>query len=426
MRKQFRQTGVAILKQYASLFRNRNFLMLWLSSAISYIGDFFNSVALVKVLSEDPEHLGLWMALVMIAKVVPGILLGPVAGVVADRFPRRTVMIIADLLRAGLVAGLVFAATPAAVITLCALAAAVSTFYNPAASALLPSLVKPEELVSAGSLSMITQRLAMLIGNGLGAVAMMLMGAHYVFLIDSASFLISAAFKLALVVPAIAAAASAAGEAKSLASRFGSDLKEAWDFVRHTPTVRRLSVTFAIFAFPDSALNVLMVTFFTIELGLAAEKMGLVFAALGGAAVVGALAIGAVGGKVHWKHLISYGAAYIWACMMGTLIVRDFLPATAFLVLLGLGSGAINVGAQAAFGLLIPDQVRGRFFGGWGMVNNLIYVVGTLLAGWLSDLVGAGTTMMGFTTFYLLAGIYAWFAFRHEGARAPAAVAAAD
>jgi MFS family permease len=416
------------MKQYRTLFGNRNFMLLWIGTAISNVGDFFNSIALVKVLSEDPAHLGLWMSLIMIVKVLPGVLLGPVAGVVADRFSRKTIMIVADLLRAGLVAGLVFATQPSVIILLVALAATVSTFSGPAYSALLPSLVKPEELVTANSLSVITGRMAMLIGNGLGAVVMLFVGAHSVFLIDSASYLVSAAFRLALVLPAAAAVVKSAAQHSSALRRFTTDLMEAFSFIRQTPTIRHLMTTIAIAAIPDSAISVLMTTFFTVELGLAAEGLGLVWALMGGAAVVGALGIGALGNKVHWKYLLSAGISYIWACAMAALLVRGVISSSIFVGLIGLGSGVVNVAFQAAIGLLVPDAVRGRVFGAWNTLNNLIYVAGVLVAGWLSDRIGPSITMMGFVTFYLIAGIYVWFAFRHEGKTAgapqtPAAVA---
>ncbi|MDF2629938.1 MAG: multidrug efflux protein [Symbiobacteriaceae bacterium] len=416
------------MQQYRSLFGNRNFLLLWIGTAISNIGDFFNSIALVKVLSADPAHLGLWMSLIMIVKVVPGVLLGPVAGVVADRIPRRTILVTADLLRAVLVGGLVFADSPSVIILLVALAATVSTFSGPAYSALLPTLVKPEELVAANSLSVITGRMAMLIGNGLGALVMIFVGAHNVFLIDSASYLVSAGFRLALVLPAAAAIVKTAAQHTSLIARFTTDLKEAFVFIGKTPTIRHLMTAIAIAAIPDSALSVLMTTFFTVEMGLPAEGLGVVWALMGGTAVVGALAIGALGNKVHWKYLLSVGATYIWACSMGALLIRGVISSSVFVALIGLGSGAINVGIQAAIGLLVPNEVRGRVFGAWNTLNNLIYVVGVLIAGWLSDRVGPAITLMGFVTFYLVVGIQTWFAFRHEGTaqQTPAAAAAGD
>lgn len=409
------------MKQYRSLFRNRNFVLLWLGHAISNVGDFFNSLALVKILSEDAAHLGLYMALVMVAKLVPGVVLAPVAGVVADRVSRKAILVVTDILRAGLVLGLVFTENPAAIITLAFLSSCVSAFFNPASSALLPSLITQEELVSAGSLSVMTQRMASLLGNGIGAAALILLGAHNVFFIDSVSFMVSALLTAGLVVPAMAP--KVAGAAKGFWQSFTADVKEALQFIRQSPSLRKLLNCFAIANIGDSAINVLMITFFTVELGLAAEKMGFVWAGFGATSVIGALVIGAVGGRVHWRHLVVWGATYVWAMMAAALVAKDVITSSAFLALLGLGSGAINVGAQAAIAVLVPDQVRGRVFSGWGMVNNLIFVAGVLSAGALSDLFSPSSVMLVYTLSYLACGIYAYFAFRTMGTVAHAAAA---
>lgn len=362
----------------------------------------------------------------MVAKVVPGILLGPVAGVVADRFSRRAIMIATDLIRALLVLALVFIDQPSHMIAVIFVTAAVSVFYNPASSALLPNLVTGEQLVTAGSLHVMTQRTAMLIGNGVGAVVLAGMGPHNVFYIDAISFVVSAVLLGAMILPSVAAApASAEPEQRQSAwVHFQSDVKESLSFLKAAVPVRRLLTTFSISAVGDSAFSVLMVTFFTIGLGLTAESLGYFWALFGGASVIGALAIGAVGHKIPWRYLISVAAVYVWVTMMGALLIAQPVPSIAFPALLGLGSGAVNVGAQAAIGQLVPDHVRGRIFGAWGMVTNLIYVAGTLSAGFLSDRFGPTPTLMGFTTFFLLAGAYAFVAFREFPA--PAASAAAN
>lgn len=413
------------MRQYLALLKNRNFVLHWSAGAISNVGDFFNSLALVKILSADPQHLGMYTALVMIAKVVPGILLGTVAGVMADRVSRRTVMVVSDLLRALLVLALVFVDQPPVIIGLIFLTASVAVFYNPASSALLPNLVSSEQLVTAGSLNVMTQRLAMLIGNGVGAVVLMAVGPHNVFYLDAVSFVISALLLGAMALPAAAAtpASSKPGARQSTLARFKSDLRESAAFLKGAAPVRHLLGTFSIASLGDSALNVLLVTFFTVGLGLAAESLGYVWALFGGAALIGALTIGAIGHKISWRYLLSFSTVWIWFTMMTSLLIARPIPSVAFLALLGLGSGAVNVGAQSAVGQLVPDHVRGRIFGAWGTINNLIYVVGTLIAGFLSDRFGPAPTMMGFTTFYLLAGAYAFVAFRDQSS--PAASEAA-
>lgn len=399
------------MQQYLALFRNRNFVLHWTAGAISNLGDFFNSLALVKILSEDPERLGLYLALVMVAKTVPGAILSPIAGVVADRVSRRTIMIATNLIRAVLVLALVFVSQPAVIIALVFAAAIAAVFYNPASSALLPSLVGKDELVTAGSLTVMTQRMAMLIGNALGAAVLIAVGPHNVFYIDSATFVISAGLLALMLLPA-AAAAPVPERRQSAWEKVRTDLREALAFMRETPAIRSLMGILAFVAVADSASNVLLIPFFTLALGLAAEKLGFVWALFGGAAFVGALLLGAMGKRLHWHHLVNYGTAYAYVMVMGALITHSLLPSTIFLTLLGLGSGAINVGLQVAVGQLVPDRVRGRVIGAWGMVQSVLLTVGMVVAGALSDRFGPTPVLMGFASFYVLGAVYGLWAFR--------------
>lgn len=400
------------MREYGALFKNRNFLLHWLAGATSNVGNFFNSLALVKILSADPAHLGFYMSLILVAKMAPGAILGPVAGALADRFPRRTIMVISDLARAALVLGLVFVEEPMALIGLVFLAAVAAAFYNPASSAMLPTLVQPEQMVTAGSLAVMTERMAMVLGNGFGAAVLMAVGAHNVFYIDAASFVVSALLLGMMTVKAVPRATVAGATAQSFTGKFASDMREMAAFLKEAPPMRRLFTALAIAVVGDSGTNVLLVTFFTISLGLAPENLGFVWALFGGASIIGSLLIGAIGNRIHWRHLFNGGAAYIWATMCGFVMGNGVVVSTTFLTLMGLGSGAINVGLQAAVAELVPDHVRGRIFGSWATVQSLIFVAGTLAAGPLSDRFGPGAAILGFASAYLAAGIYGFFALK--------------
>jgi len=412
------------VNRYLALFRNRNFLLHWLAGATSNIGDFFNSLAVVKLLSQDPAHLGLYTSLIMVSKMVPTLVLGPLAGSVADRAPRKVVMVAADLVRAALVLALVFVEHPAAVIGLVFAAAVAAAFFQPANSALLPSLVEHEHLVAAGSLNVMTQRLAMLLGNGLGAAVLMLVGPHGVFAIDAATFVVSALLLSGLRLAAAAPVGEGAARRPEPARvRLAEDLRETVALVRARPTLRHLLIGLGLANLGDSGTNVLLVTFFTVTLGVATEQLGFAWAAFGGAAMLGSLVIGAIGNRVHWRHLFSFSCVYFWFTATAAMAARSFVVSSAFLTLLGLGSGAVNVGLQVAVAELVPDHLRGRVFGTWGTVSALILVSGNLVAGVLADRIGPAVTMMGYALAYLAAGIYGHFSLRPQGGTASPAAA---
>lgn len=423
------------ITRYLALLRNRSFLAFWLAAAAAAVGDYFNTLALVKLFSQDPDRLGFYTSLVVVANMLPNLLFGPVAGVLADRLPRKAIMVCADIVRAALMFSMIFVHDPLALIGLDFAAAVASAFFGPASSALLPNLVKREELVTAGSLNVMTQRMAMLLGNGLGAVLLVLVGPAGVFAINTGLFLVSAVLHAGMRAPAApqgdaparAGADAAQRRAVSPLAKLTRDLREAAIVVRERPNLRHLLTGLSIANLGDSGMNVLLVTFFTVTLGVAAEQMGFVLAGFGGLAVLGALLIGAVGNRIHWRQLFSLGCCYIWFTATGAVVARSLIPSSAFLLLLGLGSGAINVGLQVAVADLVPDHVRGRIFGSFGTISALIMITGNLLAGALADHLGAATTMLGYSLAYLAAGLYGYRNLRpEEGAAARRVSAHAD
>ncbi len=131
---------------------NRSSRRLFVAHAVSRAGDAFNTVALV-ILVYRLTGSGLGVAATVAFEVAPVLLLGPVAGVVADRFPRRSVMLAADLARTLLAAALAFAhGTPALAYAVAFGLSTGALAFNPAASSLLPEVVEADELVAANSL----------------------------------------------------------------------------------------------------------------------------------------------------------------------------------------------------------------------------------------------------------------------------------
>src|SRR4051794_11422517 len=135
-----------------TLLRNSEFRRLFLAHSISRAGDTFNTVALV-VLVFQLTGSGLGVAGTVAFEVLPVLLLGPVVGLIVDRYPRRTLMVLADRVRAGLALwlALVGDSVPVAYGVAFGLSAFTQVF-NPAANSTLPDVVEPDELVDANAL----------------------------------------------------------------------------------------------------------------------------------------------------------------------------------------------------------------------------------------------------------------------------------
>jgi MFS family permease len=178
------------------LTHNRNFLFLWASVFVSGIGDILYTVGIMVTIF-NASGSALQTVGVMVATTLPIFLLGPIAGAIVDRYPRKQVMIWMDLLRVGITAVLyTVAQNPQTSIwvyyALAAALAAASAFYNPARLSIIPTLVTPHQLVRANSTIMGTLQATQAIGFVLGGFLVVRIGFAPLVLLDLLTFLASA------------------------------------------------------------------------------------------------------------------------------------------------------------------------------------------------------------------------------------------
>src|SRR5215831_11567920 len=152
---------------YGELLRNnRPFRLLWFGQVVSQMGDWFDTIAVYTIalrLTGSSRS----VALIMVARFLPSVVIGPLSGVVADRFSRRSIMIAADLLRALVVIGFLFVRRPDQmwlVYVLTILQLAFSAFFEPAKTAAIPSIVAPHELVAANAIAAVTWSVMLTLG----------------------------------------------------------------------------------------------------------------------------------------------------------------------------------------------------------------------------------------------------------------------
>ena len=184
------------MKEYIALIkRRRDFRYLWSASVVSLAGDWFNTIASVIIVNRYTDS-GLALSWILIARTLPRFFLGPIAGVVADRFDRKRVMVASDVLRAVIVLSFLFVDRPERVWLIYALTTlqiVVSSFFEPASSAILPSLVEDDnELLTANVLQSVTWSAMLALGASIGGGFAALFGAEASLVVDSITFLFSA------------------------------------------------------------------------------------------------------------------------------------------------------------------------------------------------------------------------------------------
>src|ERR1700676_1207463 len=174
---------------------NRNYRYTWSGQVVSEIGDHFNNVAVFSLALANTRS-GMVVTGVMLARAIPAVMAGPLAGVVLDRLDRKKIMIASDLVRAVVALGFILAIPRKDTWLLYLLSAMLmfaSPFFTSGRSAILPTIASKEELHTANSLTQTTQWMTLTIGAFLGGTTVMHFGYRWAFTFNALSFVFSAA-----------------------------------------------------------------------------------------------------------------------------------------------------------------------------------------------------------------------------------------
>lgn len=372
------QSGRSALRQLLAIRPFRNLLA---AGTVSSFGDWLALLATTALAAElAAGGVGEYLAVsgVFILRIAPAVVLGPLAGVVADRLDRRRTMITGDLLRCALfvsipVVGTLWWMYVAIVIIEC-----ISLFWNPAKDATLPNLVPPARLEMANQLGLVgsygTAPLAALVFSALALLSGPLRtvlpgldpeGIFLAIYVDGATFLISAAIVWRLTFPARDASETLAGQ---------SILRTVTDGLRilkERPFVRGL-IAGMLGAFAGGGLVIGLATRFVKDMGAGAPGYGMLFVA-----VFTGMATGIVGGPRALAGLSRpriFGAALTSAgvLLLVLAVVPVLLVALPLATVLGAVIGVAWVVGYTLLGLTVEDEVRGRTF---ALVQSLDGVV---------------------------------------------------
>ncbi|MFN8420267.1 MAG: MFS transporter [Anaerolineae bacterium] len=196
------------MKTYIQLLRtNPDYFRLWIAQAVSLLGDWFNTLVLSALVSNLTDGSGLAISVMLLCRFVPPLIVGPFAGVLIDRFNRKNLLILSDVLRVFIVLGFLLIHTRDSLwllYVLTVLQFGVSTIFEPGRSALLPAVVHADDITAANVIGTMTWSAMLAAGGALGAVVAGAFGTSTALIFDAASFAVSALL-IASVQPRFAA-----------------------------------------------------------------------------------------------------------------------------------------------------------------------------------------------------------------------------
>lgn len=372
--------------------RNRNFRFLWFGQIVSLFGDWFNLIASAALVAQLTRS-GLAVGLLFATRMLAPFLISPLAGVAADRYNRKTLLILTDLTRAVTVLAFLLVREPQhawLVFVLTAVQLGISGVFFPTRIAMLPDLVTESELGAANALTATTWSVLLAVGSAIGGLAAGTLGIYTAFLIDSITFLLSAAliWQIAYRRP------------EAQGANLRAALVEYVDGLRYL----RKNMDLLVIALQKSAMsltiaggaaNVVMVTL-SEQVYLIGDSgaisLGIILGVVGAGTGVGPILVRKFTGdrELPMRRAISlsYGVSVLGLLLAAPLI--NFGSVLMGMFLRAFGIGAIWVFSTQLLLQKVSREVRGRVFATEFALFTLGSAISAWVGGWALDSPGVG------------------------------------
>jgi MFS family permease len=379
--------------------RSPSFAYLFFATAGSSFGTYLAAVALVLQI-RDLTGSGIWVAALLIADFLPIVLIGFLLGPLVDRFSRRWLMILSDLVRFGAFAVLPFVDSAEGLVVLAAVTGVATGFFFPAANAAIPNLVSEDELTNANSLTVTVDTLAMTIGPLAGALMYAAWGPSVPYLFNAVTFLVSAALVTRL-------AESSLRSEDPLTRGHWRDVGDGLKLVVTSRPLRTVLIVWNVALLGSGAVNVAEVFFAKDVLDAGDVGYGTLVGASGVGLAIGSFLSAPSLGKVGLRR--NYvGSLVLMGVGWGAAALTNSIWLTvAFVVGGAAGNGSVVVCNRLLVQRGAPDQYRGRALATIMSSNYAVVGLAMAAAGVLTDLVGARAVWLGAGALYLAAAFVA-------------------
>jgi len=417
---------------FLPVFRNQRFLILWSGQVFSQLADKIYLVLAIALIASEFQvpgnTIGPWVSAVTIAFTLPAVLFGSLAGVYVDRWSKKKILVLTNLLRGALVLVLPLLlwawqaqsalwGVPDGFIALLAitfLVSALTQFFAPAEQTALPLVVPHRHLLAANSLYTTTMMALLIVGFAVGEPLLALAdrAATQLGCADDLGkeLLVGGSYAIAgIVLLGLQTGETAAGRSATEKHPL-QDIGDGIRYLQHNHRVRnaliQLTILFSVFA----ALVVLAVPLAASIPGLKPEQFGFLLAAAGVGLGCGAAIVGHWGShfsRVHWSLVGSAGSA---AALAALALFGDRLgPALAIAAILGGFAALIGVPMQTTIQAETPDALRGKIFGLQNNVVNIALSLPLALAGVAETLWGLQPVLLALAALFVAGGLLTWY-----------------
>jgi predicted MFS family arabinose efflux permease len=383
---------------FKAVFSNLGFMLLWLGQLTSQLADRIFVYVLMIIIYQS-THSNLGVALPLLAFGIPSVLVAPWAGIMVDRLDRKWIMVVADLIRGGLILLIIPIVSESLlwVFLVSLLAYTAAQFFAPAESSSIPELVEKHNLIVANSLFMITWMISSVMGFGLGAPIVNLLAEKKTLVASATLYFISASAILLIPIRTRARATKASGVWK--------DIGLGFEFIRRNPIIQYSLLKLFVAAAAIASLSLLAISYAGEVLGIGERNFGYLIIVIGAGMLLGMFTL------ERLRHYLKMGTIVIISfivsglVLVGMTFVKDVKFALPLILVLGLGNIYITSTIQTILQHHIPWQIRGRIFGLQNMLVNSAFTLPVLIFGMIADFWGILTAIMLLGCMLLITGL---------------------
>ena len=357
---------------------------------VSEIGDHFNNVAVFGLVLAH-THNGMVVAGVMLARAIPAILAGPLAGVMLDRFDRKRMMLASDLVRGIVALGFIFTVNSNntwLLYVLSGLLMLASPFFTSGRASILPAIATREDLHTANSLTQTTQWTTLSIGAFLGGASVAQFGYEWAFVFNSLSFFISAFCISRLFLPGRGFRPPRRAVTEAEVVRPWHEYVEGLRYMRSRPLIFGIGLIAIGWATGGGAAQILFSIFGELVFNKGPAGIGMIWGCAGLGLLLGGTISYKIGPRLSFQNykraiIICYavhGVSYIVFSQM-----RNFALALLFIALSRAAVGVSSVLNMSQLLRYVADEYRGRVFSTIESMTWSVMLVSMTLAGLASQ-----------------------------------------
>jgi MFS family permease len=391
------------LRHALRAFKHRDFTIFWSGALASNTGSWVQNLAVPYVLYQITES-AFWVGLATFTQFIPAMVLGPLAGSIADRGDRRRVLFVTQACLA-LSAVALWGAwasgvrSPGAILALVSLAGIFGGISIPSWQSFINDLVPRDDLLSAVTLNSLQFNASRAIGPGIAGIVLVALGPSWAFLINAASFgFVLVALSLVRTRPL--------ARTSALTGNFLRQFGRALQYSRTQPGILVGIVCAVLVAMLGNPIFQFTVVFAAEVYDVGELALGAMNVALGIGAVLAAPLVSG------WDAVLSRATLVRWAMLAygGALLAFALAPeywmGLVALVVVGGGFLAVISATNTSVQVIVADHMRGRVIALRIMAFTGAYPIGALLQGWLSDVIGPRATVAGAGGGLILVGLF--------------------